>query len=180
MNTVGNNRTPSFEEGTGACHGESLSILFVCLGNICRSPAAEAIMKKKLEDHWPICADVHVDSAGIGSWHEGQLPDRRMRSHGARRGYDVSSIARQIKQEDFARFDYIFGMDHENMADLRRLARTEEERTKVMCAADFMTRHPGYDTVPDPYYGGDKDFELALDLIEDACDGIIGWMVKRG
>ena len=64
-------------------------------------------------------------------------------------------------------------MDHENMADLRRLARTDEERGKILCAADFMTRHPGYDTVPDPYYGGADGFELALDLIEDACDGII-------
>lgn len=147
-------------------------ILFVCLGNICRSPAAEAIMKKKLEDLWSQCTDVTVDSAGIGSWHEGQLPDRRMRSHGARRGYDISSRARQIRQADFDRFDYIFGMDHENMADLKRLASNETQRAKIMCAADFMTRHPGFDTVPDPYYGGDDAFELALDLIEDACDGI--------
>ena len=157
-----------------------MEILFVCLGNICRSPAAEAIMKKKLEDRWPLCADVQVDSAGIGSWHEGQLPDRRMRSHGARRGYDISSIARQVRPGDFARFDYIFGMDHENMADLRRLARTDAERAKVMCAADFMTRHPQYDTVPDPYYGGDGDCELALDLIEDACDGIIDRLFSVG
>ena len=151
-----------------------MELLFVCLGNICRSPAAEAIMKKKLADLWPQCTGVVVDSAGIGSWHEGQLPDSRMRRHGAARGYDVSSIARQVKAEDFARFDYIFGMDHENMAALRRIARNEGERAKVMCAADFMTRHPQYDTVPDPYYGGDEGFELALDLIEDACDGIIG------
>lgn len=137
-------------------------------------------MKKKLEDRWPLCADVQVDSAGIGSWHEGQLPDRRMRSHGARRGYDISSIARQVRPGDFARFDYIFGMDHENMADLRRLARTDAERAKVICAADFMTRHPQYDTVPDPYYGGDGDFELALDLIEDACDGIIDRLFSVG
>lgn len=137
-------------------------------------------MKKKLEDRWPLCADVQVDSAGIGSWHEGQLPDRRMRSHGARRGYDISSIARLVRPGDFARFDYIFGMDHENMADLRRLARTDAERAKVMCAADFMTRHPQYDTVPDPYYGGDGDFELALDLIEDACDGIIDRLFSVG
>lgn len=150
-----------------------MDILFVCLGNICRSPAAEAIMKEKLRQLGMAAADVTVDSAGIGSWHEGQLPDRRMRSHGADRGYDISSRARQIRREDFERFDYIFGMDHENMADLRRLARTDEERGKILCAADFMTRHPGYDTVPDPYYGGADGFELALDLIEDACDGII-------
>ena len=168
------------EEYNSLSSNEKYKILFVCLGNICRSPAAEAIMKKKLEDRWPLCADVQVDSAGIGSWHEGQLPDRRMRSHGARRGYDISSIARQVRPGDFARFDYIFGMDHENMADLRRLARTDAERAKVMCAADFMTRHPQYDTVPDPYYGGDGDFELALDLIEDACDGIIDRLFSVG
>ncbi len=137
-------------------------------------------MKKKLEELWPYSKDVFVDSAGIGSWHEGQLPDRRMREHGARRGYDISSRARQIRREDFTKFDYIFGMDHDNMADLMRMTRNDEERKKVMCAADFMTRHPGYDTVPDPYYGGAEDFELALDLIEDACDGIINEILKRG
>ncbi len=137
-------------------------------------------MKKKLEERFPFRDGVFVDSAGIGSWHEGQLPDRRMREHGARRGYDICSRARQIRREDFAKFDYIFGMDHENMADLKRMARTDEERKKVMCTADFMTRHPGYDTVPDPYYGGAEDFELALDLIEDACDGMIDWLEKSG
>ena len=137
-------------------------------------------MKKKLEERFPFRDGVFVDSAGIGSWHEGHLPDRRMREHGARRGYDICSRARQIRREDFAKFDYIFGMDHENMADLKRMARTDEERKKVMCTADFMTRHPGYDTVPDPYYGGAEDFELALDLIEDACDGMIDWLEKSG
>ena len=156
---------------------DRISILFVCLGNICRSPAAEAIMRKKLEDAGN--ADIIIDSAGIGSWHEGQLPDRRMREHGARRGYDISSRARQIKTADFARFDYIFGMDHENMADLKRLAHNDEERRKVLCTADFMTHHADYDTVPDPYYGGADGFELALDLIEDACDGIAEWLAKR-
>ena len=137
-------------------------------------------MKKKLEERFPFRDGVFVDSAGIGSWHEGQLPDRRMREHGARRGYDICSRARQIRREDFAKFDYIFGMDHENMADLKRMARIDEERKKVMCTADFMTRHPEYDTVPDPYYGGAEDFELALDLIEDACDGMIDWLEKSG
>ena len=156
-----------------------MNLLFVCLGNICRSPAAEAIMKKKLEEQGARLAGVKVDSAGIGPWHEGQLPDSRMRRHGARRGYSIDSIARQIRREDFARFDIIFGMDADNMKALSRLARTGEERARLMCAADFMTRHPGYDTVPDPYYGGPDGFELALDLIEDACDGIIAMLESR-
>lgn len=130
-------------------------------------------MKHKLNELYPDAEGVEVDSAGIGSWHEGQLPDHRMRRHGARRGYDISSRARQIKQGDFSRFDWIIGMDEQNMADLRRLARTDADRRKLVCAADYMTKHPAYSTVPDPYYGGDNDFELALDLIEDACDGLI-------
>lgn len=152
-------------------------ILFICLGNICRSPAAEAIMKHKLKELGAAGDGVEVDSAGIGSWHEGQLPDHRMRRHGARRGYDISSVARQIRQADFARFDWIIGMDEQNMADLRRLARTESDRRKLVCAAEYMTKHPDYSTVPDPYYGGDSDFELALDLIEDACDGLINGLL---
>lgn len=102
-----------------------------------------------------------------------------MRSHGASRGYDLSSRARQIKPADFGRFDYVFAMDHQNVADLNRVARNDDDRKKILCTADFMTRHPQYDTVPDPYYGGDADFELALDLIEDACDGIIAWLEKH-
>lgn len=156
-----------------------MNILFVCLGNICRSPAAEAIMKKKLVELGPRFAGITVDSAGIGPWHEGQLPDSRMRRHGARRGYRIDSIARQIRHDDFTHFDIIFGMDADNMKALSRLARTGEERARLMCAADFMTRHPGYATVPDPYYGGPDGFELALDLIEDACDGIIAMLESR-
>lgn len=148
-------------------------ILFVCLGNICRSPAAECIMKMKLEKLGYAENEVRIDSAGIGSWHEGQLPDRRMRSHGCDRGYDISSRARQIRREDFDRFDFIIGMDHENVADLMSLARTPEDRKKILRMADFFTRHKGFDTVPDPYYGGDRGFELVLDMLEDACDGVI-------
>lgn len=117
------------------------SLLFVCLGNICRSPAAEAILKYKLEDNKRLAGRIEVDSAGIGSWHEGQLPDRRMRSHGASRGYDLSSRARQIKPADFSRFDYVFAMDHQNVADLNRVARNDDDRKKIMCTADFMTHH---------------------------------------
>ena len=155
------------------------SLLFICLGNICRSPAAEAVMRKKLKEAGTGFDCITVDSAAIGPWHEGELPDKRMRKAGAKRGYEVNSVARQIRREDFSKFTYIIGMDHENMKALNNLAESDEERDKLLCAADFMTRHPQYKTVPDPYYGGESDFELALDLIEDACDGIIEQITKK-
>jgi len=166
---------------------KAVSVLFVCLGNICRSPAAEAVLRKKLSDRGLPCGEVFIDSAGIGSWHVGQLPDSRMRRVGERHGYKVNSRARQVREVDFARFDYIFGMDEENMRDLRSIAQgavrhgivDENDKAKLLCAADMMSRHPRFKVIPDPYYGGEQDFELALELIEDACDGIIGELIPR-
>ena len=129
-------------------------------------------MKKRIGERCP-WLDCVIDSAGIGPWHVGELPDRRMRRHGARRGYDISSRARQVTQQDFGCFDYIFAMDDDNVRALRRLARNDDDRAKILCTADFLSQHPLHTTVPDPYYGDDSDFELALDLIEDACEGII-------
>ena len=147
-------------------------LLFVCLGNICRSPAAEEIMRQIIASDPELVSRYDVDSAGIGNWHEGQLPDRRMREHGAKRGYDFHSRARQIHSDDFDRFDLVFGMDSGNMDDLHSLARNSNDKAKIRCLADYMTTHPHYQTIPDPYYGGAKDFALALDLIEDACSGL--------
>ncbi len=148
-------------------------ILFVCLGNICRSPAAEGIMKQMVFDDPELRGIVVVDSAGIGAWHTGQLPDPRMRKRAAARGYSLTSRARQIQPDDFDRFDIVFGMDKENIADLRRVARNDDDRKKIRCLADYMTSHPEYDTVPDPYYGSEADFDLALDLIEDALREVV-------
>ncbi len=144
-------------------------ILFVCLGNICRSPAAEGVMRHIVKNDPLLRCAVEVDSAGIGAWHTGQLPDSRMRERALKRGYNLDSRARQVERRDFDRFDIIFGMDKENMADLSRLARNDEDRSKLRCLADCLTSHQQYTTVPDPYYGGTADFDLALDLIEDAC-----------
>lgn len=144
-------------------------LLFVCLGNICRSPAAEGVMKSIVADDPRLDGFVEIDSAGIGAWHTGQLPDSRMRKCGASRGYDFCSRARQVKPQDFDRFDYVFAMDHENVADLNGVARNAADRKKILCLADYLTDHKDYHTVPDPYYGTQKDFEIALDLIEDAC-----------
>lgn len=147
-------------------------ILFVCLGNICRSPAADGILRQRVEERG-MGHLFEIDSAGIGAWHVGQLPDKRMRDHGQRRGYLFNHRARQVRSDDFERFDYVIGMDEENIYDLRRIAGTKERAKKIRCLADYLSHHPGQETVPDPYYGGAKDFEFALDLIEDACEGLL-------
>ena len=143
-------------------------ILFVCLGNICRSPAAEAILQAMAEQRG-VGHRLRIDSAGIGNWHVGDLPDSRMRRHGARHGYNMTSRARQFTAADFGRFDLIIGMDHENVAALRRKARSDSDLRKIRCMADYLTLHPHQSTVPDPYYGGDADFELVIELLEDGC-----------
>jgi len=150
-------------------------ILFVCLGNICRSPAAEGVMRKMLAEAG--MDDVHVDSAGIGAWHVGELPDSRMRRCGARRGYKFDSRARQVCRDDFRRFDFVVAMDGDNMRALRALARNDKERGKIVCMSEFLTAHRQYEYVPDPYYGTDRDFDLALDLIEDGCRGLLEQLV---
>lgn len=156
---------------------EKTSVLFICLGNICRSPAAEGIMAHIVEKHG-MENEIEIDSAGIGPWHVGELPDRRMRSHGADHGYDFSSRARQIRREDLQRFDYIIVMDNENYHDVAAMARTEEERDKIRMMTDFCRHHPGHRAVPDPYYGGDRGFELVIELLEDACEGLLGHIMK--
>lgn len=148
------------------------SILFVCLGNICRSPAAEGIMQRLVEEKGQESL-FHIDSAGIGAWHVGQRPDPRMRSHGADHGYDFSSRARQICREDFDRFDLIVYMDEENKADLLRLSPTPEAKGKIVPMASFFTRHPGAKDVPDPYYGGPRGFDHVIELLEDGCLGLL-------
>lgn len=146
-------------------------LLFVCLGNICRSPAAEGVMKHIVEKAG-LGSEYYIDSAGIGAWHTGQLPDSRMRRCGASRGYDFSSRARQITQADFSRFDLILVMDDENLKAVSRMARNNSERAKVRKLIDFARQHKEADSIPDPYYGGQADFDYALDLIEDSCQGL--------
>ncbi len=149
------------------------SILFICLGNICRSPAAHAVMQYKLKEKGLEHA-IHVDSAGIGNWHVGQLPDSRMRKQGALRGYDVSHLARQFDaNKDFDSFDKIIVMDEENYRNIIAQARTQEDKAKVSRMAEYFQHFQGQATVPDPYYGSTQDFDYALDLIEDGCDGIL-------
>lgn len=150
---------------------EKIRILFVCLGNICRSPSAEAVMKKLvanagLEDR------IEIDSAGILGYHEGERADQRMRAHATRRGYKLDSISRPVRMSDFYDFDLIIGMDAKNIDDLKRKAPDLESTGKIHQMTEY-SRNKLYDYVPDPYYGGDSGFELVLDLLEDACSGLL-------
>ena len=150
---------------------QTYRILFICMGNICRSPAAEGIMKHKVEEQG-LAQFFFIDSAGIYGWHEGELPDHRMRTHASRRGYALTSRSRPIKYDDFEQFDFIIGMDDNNLQDLKQMAPNRESQRKIRRMTDFCQTKTA-DCVPDPYYGGASGFELVLDLLEDACDGLI-------
>lgn len=150
---------------------KSINLLFVCLGNICRSPSAEAVMKylvekEKLEDF------IHVDSAGIIGYHEGEKADSRMSMHAQRRGYRLESLSRPIRYEDFVSFDLIIGMDDANIDALKEKAPNLTALSKIHKMTDFSTNNL-HDYVPDPYYGGASGFELVLDLLEDSCAGLM-------
>ncbi len=147
-------------------------VLFICLGNICRSPAAEGIMRNLVEKEG-LGDKFEIDSAGIGSWHVGQLPDSRMRKCGAEHGYRFDSHARQFQKSDFKQFDTIVVMDNENYRTITSMASSQTDKDKVVRMADFLTSHREYTTVPDPYYGDYSDFELVITLLEDACQGLL-------
>lgn len=153
------------------CMEKKYKILFVCLGNICRSPSAEAVMKKLVKDAG-MEARFEIDSAGIIGYHEGEPADQRMRAHAARRGYVLDSISRPVRIADFFDFDLIIGMDDKNISDLKRKAPDLESENKIHRMTQF-SRNKLYDYVPDPYYSGAEGFELVLDLLEDACSGLL-------
>lgn len=153
-------------------------ILFVCLGNICRSPAAEGVLKAAAERKG-LSDKIAVDSAGTYGGHAGQLPDSRMRSAAARRGYDLTHRARQITEEDFIDFDMIVVMDDMNYESVSQLAPERRHLDKLYRFAEFCGRHPQWSHVPDPYYEGREGFELVLDLLEDGCEGILEKMADE-
>lgn len=156
-----------------------MKLLFICLGNICRSPAAEGIMRQMVEER-ALSNDIIVDSAGIGSWHVGEMPDPRMRKHAARRGYDLSPLrARQFRADDFQKFDYIIVMDDENYHDVMERGGVYADARKVLRMKDYFIRYKGQQSVPDPYYGGAEGFERALNLIEDGCEGLLKDLVNK-
>jgi protein-tyrosine phosphatase len=154
-------------------------LLFVCLGNICRSPAAEAVMCGKLKQEG-LDKKIACDSAGITGFHSGSRADTRMRKLALKRGYDVTSISRKVRPStDFDHFDMIIGMDDQNIKDLNAVAKSEEERKRIFRMTDFCKRF-NYSHIPDPYYGDHEAFELVLDLLEDACSGLIEYLAYKG
>ena len=151
---------------------KTTNILFVCLGNICRSPVAESIARRRLQERG--VDGVIVDSAGTGDWHVGQLPDPRARRHGASRGYVVDSRARQFDPDaDFPAFDLIIAMDEQNFRDLAGMAATPADRAKIHSATSFCRVFSHLPGVPDPYLGGPSGFELVMDILEDAVEGLL-------
>ena len=152
-------------------------ILFVCLGNICRSPSAEAVFKKLVKDKG-VEKLFEIDSAGTYAYHAGEPADARMRKHAEKRNYKLTSISRPFNPAtDFDYFDMIVAMDKDNLMELRRMARHREDLKKLYLMTDF-SRDFSYDHVPDPYFGGTAGFELVLDLLEDAGEGLYGYLQK--
>lgn len=147
---------------------DKVRVLFVCLGNICRSPAGEGVLSEIVreegeESRW------EIDSAGTGGWHVGELPDQRMRVHARRRGIELTHRCRQVRESDFDDFDLIIPMDSNNEKNLRRLAPTLEASRKIVPMAYFLNPSTHFDHVPDPYYEGAEGFEIVLDLLQDGC-----------
>ncbi|NOX62235.1 MAG: low molecular weight phosphotyrosine protein phosphatase [Chloroflexi bacterium] len=150
---------------------KKVKVLFVCLGNICRSPMAEGVFRQLLAEH-DLSHRVQVDSAGTAGYHAGERPDRRAQQATRRRGVDISrQRSRQVRRGDCAEYDYILAMDEWNLRDLQRFC-PPEHRHKIRLFLDYAP-HLGVSEVPDPYYGGDRGFEHVLDLIEEASQGLL-------
>lgn len=157
--------------------GTRLAVLMVCMGNICRSPTAEGVLRQRLAAAG-LGDRVTVDSAGTHGYHVGDPPDVRSQRHAAHRGYDLSPLrARRVADEDFERFDLLLAMDEDNLAELERNC-PPGLVSRLGLLRDFATS-PGPREVPDPYYGGAEGFERVLDLVEEACDGLVADLRRR-
>jgi protein-tyrosine phosphatase len=153
----------------------TISVLFVCLGNICRSPSAEAVFKKKAVDNGLI---IEIDSAGTAGYHKGASPDKRSQAVGTERGYSFKGLkCRKVEEQDFKKFDYILGMDNQNILNLLN-ACPAEFKHKVSLLLSFCGSEEK--EVPDPYYSGKGGFEYVLDLIEQGADGFIEHLKSTG
>lgn len=154
-----------------------LQILFVCMGNICRSPAGEGVLAKMVAEA-KLADRIQIDSAGTLGMHAGNPPDSRMRAAATKRGYDLTSCARQVTAMDLDDFDLILAMDRDNHRNVLKLAKTDEQRDRVRLFCTFCEKHMERE-VPDPYYGESQGFEYVLDLLEDGCSGVLKWARER-
>jgi protein-tyrosine phosphatase len=157
--------------------GRPTRVLFVCLGNICRSPAAEGVFLHQLAQAG-LEAGFEVDSAGTGGWHVGQAADPRMRAAAERRGIHLPSRARQLAAADLQTFDHILTMDAENLAAVHALGRRSRPTATITPLLQYC-RHFPQEEVPDPYYGGEAGFDHVLDLLEDACQGLLSELLAE-
>ncbi|HEX5337089.1 MAG TPA: low molecular weight protein-tyrosine-phosphatase [Gallionella sp.] len=148
-----------------------VSVLFVCMGNICRSPTAEAVFRHYVENAG-LSESIRIDSAGTHDYHIGEAPDARTQRAAQQRGYDMSGLrGRQVEPGDFLRFDYVLAMDLANLAILQRIAPPDSD-TQARLFLEYARRHNERE-VPDPYYGGADGFERVLDMVEDAAEGLL-------
>jgi protein-tyrosine phosphatase len=157
---------------------KTIRICFVCAGNICRSPTAEAVMRR-LVDEKGLSSRIAIESAGTGGWHVGQAPDERARVAGQARGYVFDRQAQQFTRRLFQRFDYILAADHHNRIDLERLAPDQDAAAKIHLLRDFDPESAKGSEVPDPYYGGAEGFERVLDICEAACRGLLDHLLHE-
>ncbi len=168
---------PSYQAALALRGKDKIKLLFVCLGNICRSPAAEGVMRAIVEENGE-GERFEIDSAGTGNYHIGDLPDKRMRVHAQRRGYNLTHRCRQVTPSDFDDFDLVIAMDESNRRNLQRIAPTIDDEKKIVMMADFADLATRYDHIPDPYYEGAEGFELVLDLLESACQNLYDVLKK--
>lgn len=154
-----------------------MKILFVCLGNICRSPMAEGLMKSKIENR--SLQNLAVDSAGTSNYHIGESPDKRMTETAAMHGIYLSSRARQFKQKDFDEFDCIIPMDQSNKNNILKLARNDKDKNKVILMREYDEKSKGSD-VPDPYFGGQKGFEEVYEILDRSTEKLLNSILEYG
>lgn len=152
-----------------------LNLLFVCMGNICRSPSAEAFMNKIIEENG-LKNKIFCDSAGTIDYHEGEEADSRMKEHAKQREVYLTSIARKIVPKDLDKFDLILVMDNDNMNYIKKMYNNEKYNSKIRLITDFCIENSDVEGVPDPYYNGPEGFEYVLDLLEDACNGLLKYI----
>ena len=152
-------------------------ILFICMGNICRSPCAEAVMQKIVEKNG-MGKEIFCDSAGTIDYHKGQPADARMREHAIIRGYDLTSISRPFEKDDFEKFDFIITMDEDNFNQINFLDKEKKYTSKIRRMVDYCNSYEVKE-IPDPYYGGIQGFENVLNLLEESCGELFKFVLEK-